>query len=205
MRRSADESRLTCRGVIRDEVACVAAESPTILRIMLIALGDRAPVVPDSAWVAPGASLIGDVRLADGASVFYGAVLRADNEPITVGRGSNIQDNCVFHVDPGRPITLGEGVSVGHGAVVHGATIGNHVLVGMSATVMNGAVVGDEVLIAAGALVTEGMEVPPRTLVAGVPARVRRELSDDEVARLHVNAAVYEKHREIHREGRVIG
>lgn len=172
---------------------------------MLIALGDHSPVVPDTAWVAPDATLVGRVHLAEGASVFYGAVLRADNEPITIGPRSNVQDNCVFHVDPGSPVTLGEGVSVGHGAVVHGATIGDHVLVGMNATVMNGAVIGDEVLVAAGALVTEGMQVPPRTLVAGVPAKVRRELTDGEVERLHRNAAVYEQHRELHRGGTVVG
>lgn len=172
---------------------------------MLIALGDRSPVVSDSAWVAPDAKLIGSVHLAEGASVFYGAVLRADNEPITIGPRSNVQDNCVFHVDTGKPVTLGEGVSVGHGAVVHGATIGDHVLVGMNATVMNGAVIGDEVLIAAGALVTEGMEVPPRTLIAGVPAKVRRELSPVEIERLHLNATIYEGHRDEHREGTVVG
>ena len=171
---------------------------------MLIALGDRSPVVPDSAWVAPSATLVGSVRLAEGASVFYGAVLRADNEPITIGPRSNVQDNCVFHVDAGKPLTLGEGVSVGHGAVIHGATVGNHVLVGMGSTVMNGAVIGDEVLIAAGALVTEGMQVPPRSLVAGVPGKVRRELTDDEVAGLHLNAAIYEEHRELHRTGTVV-
>lgn len=172
---------------------------------MLIALGDHSPVVPNSAWVAPNATLAGQVILEEGASVFYGAVLRADNEPITIGKSSNVQDNCVFHVDQGKPLTLGEGVSVGHGAVIHGATVGNHVLVGMSATVMNGAVIGDEVLIAAGALITEGMEVPARTLVAGVPAKVRRELTDAEVERLHLNASVYESLRDLHREGRVVG
>ncbi|WP_067433345.1 gamma carbonic anhydrase family protein [Nocardioides jensenii] len=172
---------------------------------MLIALGDRSPVIPDSAWVAPDATLVGSVNLAEGSSVFYGAVLRADNEPITIGPRSNVQDNCVFHVDKGKPVILGEGVSVGHGAVVHGATIGDHVLVGMGATVMNGAVIGDEVLIAAGALVTEGMEVPPRTLVAGVPGKVRRELTDEEVERLHTNAEIYEAHRELHRGGTVLG
>ncbi|MFC6152085.1 gamma carbonic anhydrase family protein [Nocardioides yefusunii] len=171
---------------------------------MKIALGDRSPLVHDTAWVAPNATLVGSVVLSEGASVWYGAVLRADNEPITVGKNSNVQDNCVFHVDPGKPLTLGEGVSVGHGAVIHGATIGDHVLVGMSATVMNGAVIGDEVLVAAGALVTEGMVVPPRTLVAGVPAKVRRELSHDEVAGLHRNGAVYEAHRETHRAGVVL-
>ncbi|MBM9461666.1 gamma carbonic anhydrase family protein [Nocardioides sp. zg-536] len=172
---------------------------------MLIALDDRSPVVPDSAWVAPSATLIGSVQLAEGASVFYGAVLRADNEPITVGAGSNVQDNCVFHTDKGKPITLGEGVSVGHGAIIHGATVGDHVLVGMGATIMNDAVIGDEVLIAAGALITEGMQVPPRSLVAGVPGKVRRELSDAEVERLHLNGRLYETHREIHRGGVVVG
>jgi carbonic anhydrase/acetyltransferase-like protein (isoleucine patch superfamily) len=172
---------------------------------MLIALGNRLPVVPDSAWVASTATLVGAVHLGEGASVFYGAVLRADNEPITIGPRSNVQDNCVFHVDKGKPVTLGEGVSVGHGAVIHGATIGDHVLVGMGATVMNDSMIGDEVLIAAGAVVTEGMEVPPRTLVAGVPAKVRRELTAEEVERLRRNAATYEAHRELHRGGVVVG
>jgi carbonic anhydrase/acetyltransferase-like protein (isoleucine patch superfamily) len=172
---------------------------------MLIALEDRVPQVAATAWIAPTAVLAGSVRIGEGASVWYGAVLRADNEPITIGARSNVQDNCAFHVDRGKPVVLGEGVSVGHGAVVHGATIGDHVLVGMSATVMNGAVIGDETLIAAGALVTEGMVVPPRSLVAGVPAKVRRELSDDEVAGLHRNAEIYEGHRELHRGGTVIG
>ena len=168
---------------------------------MLIALGDKKPQVAQSAWVAPTAVLAGSVNVGEGASVWYGAVLRADNEPITIGPRSNVQDNAVFHVDRGKPVVLGEGVSVGHGAVVHGATIGDHVLVGMSATVMNGAVIGDESLIAAGALVTEGMVVPPRSLVAGVPAKVRRELTDDEVHALHHNAEIYEGHRELHRTG----
>lgn len=171
---------------------------------MKIALGDRSPVVHDTAWVAPTATLIGSVILEEGASVWYGAVLRADNEPITIGKGANVQDNCVFHVDPGSPLTLGEGVSVGHGAVVHGATVGNHVLIGMNATVLNGAVIGDEVLIAGGALVPQGMVVPPRTLVAGVPAKVRRDLTEAEVEKLHANGAVYEVHRDEHRGGVVV-
>lgn len=168
---------------------------------MRIELGDKKPVVDDTAWVAPNATLAGSVRIGPGASIWYGAVLRADNEPITIGADSNVQDNCAFHVDKGKPVTLGEGVSVGHGAVVHGATIGDHVLVGMGAIVMNGALIGDETLVAAGALVTEGMEVPPRSLVAGVPAKVRRELTDAEVAKLHENAVIYTQHRDLHREG----
>lgn len=171
---------------------------------MLIALGDNRPQIADSAFVAPNATLAGSVVLEEGASVWYGAVLRADNEPIVIGPRSNVQDNCAFHVDRGSPVTLGEGVSVGHGAIIHGATVGDHVLVGMGSIIMNGAVIGEESLIAAGALVPEGMEVPPRSLVAGVPGKVRRELGDDEVARLHRNAASYEEHREIHRRGTVL-
>ena len=171
---------------------------------MLIALEDRSPVVPPSAWVAPTAVLAGSVQLGEGASVFYGAVLRAELAAIVVGPRSNVQDNCVFHVDVGHPITLGEGVTVGHGAIIHGATIGDSVLVGMGSTVMNGATIGDEVLIAAGAVVTEGTVVPPRSLVAGVPARVRRGLTDAEVEQVRGSAGIYEELRELHRRGVVV-
>jgi carbonic anhydrase/acetyltransferase-like protein (isoleucine patch superfamily) len=169
---------------------------------MQISIDGQTPQVDAEAWVAPTATIVGSVTIEAGASIWYGAVLRADNEPITIGARSNVQDNCAFHVDVDRPVSLGEGVSVGHGAVVHGATIGDHVLVGMGAIVMNGAVIGDESMIAAGALVTEGMEVPPRSLVAGVPGKVRRELSDAEIAKLHDNARIYEEHRDLHRNGR---
>lgn len=166
---------------------------------MRLALGDRQPQVHGSAFVAPNATLVGSVTVSEGASVWYGAVLRADNEPIVIGPRSNVQDNCVFHVDVGKPVSLGEGVSVGHGAVVHGATVGDYVLIGMGAIVLNQAVIGDECLIAAGALVPEGAQIPPRSLVAGVPGKVKRELSDDEVAGLHRNAEIYEAHLETHR------
>lgn len=171
---------------------------------MKIALGDRSPQVDASAFVAPTATLVGSVIVEEGASVWYGAVLRADNEPITIGRRSNVQDNCVFHVDSGKPLTLGEGVSVGHGAIIHGATVEDHVLVGMGATILNGAVIGAESLIAANALVPQGAVIPPRSLVAGVPGKVRRALTDDEVATLHLNATIYEEHRELHRGGTVV-
>lgn len=168
---------------------------------MLIALGDKAPQVAESAWVAPNATLAGSVEVGPGASIWYGAVLRADNEPITIGARSNVQDNCAFHVDKGKPVVLGEDVSVGHGAVIHGATVEDGVLVGMGAIIMNGAVVGAGSLVAAGALISEGVVIPPRSLVAGVPGKVRRELSDDEVAGLVANAGIYEEHRELHRGG----
>ncbi|AXT85941.1 gamma carbonic anhydrase family protein [Aeromicrobium sp. A1-2] len=171
---------------------------------MLIALGDKTPQVSDTAWVAPNATLAGSVVIGDGASIWYGAVLRADNEPITIGARSNVQDNCAFHVDKGMPVVLGEDVSVGHGAIIHGATIGDGVLVGMGAIIMNGAVIGAGSLIAAGALVSEGVVIPPRSLVAGVPGKVRRELDDDHVAALRANAGIYEEHRELHRTGTVL-
>jgi carbonic anhydrase/acetyltransferase-like protein (isoleucine patch superfamily) len=172
---------------------------------MLIALEDRSPVVPASAWVASNAVLIGSVQLGEGVSVFYGAVLRAEIAAIVVGPRTNVQDNCVFHVDEGYPITIGTGVTVGHGAIIHGATIGNSVLVGMGSTVMNGADIGDEVLIAAGAVVAEGTVVPPRSLVAGVPAKVRRGLTDAEVEQVCGAAEIYEGLRDLHRRSDVVG
>lgn len=168
-------------------------QGPTI-----IALGAAAPTVAESAWVAPTAVLVGAVEIAEGASVWYGAVLRGDNEPIVIGRDSNVQDNVVFHTDEGVSVSLGEGVSVGHGAIVHGATVGDHVLIGMGAILMNRSVIGSESLIAAGAVVPEGASIPPRSLVVGVPAKVARSLSDDEVARLHRNARIYTQHRDLH-------
>lgn len=171
---------------------------------MLIALADRRPVVHETAFVAPNATLAGSVEVGEGASVWYGAVLRADNEPIVIGPRSNVQDNCAFHVDRGKPLTLGEGVSVGHGAIIHGATVEDFALIGMGAIILNGAVIGAESLIAAGALVSEGVVIPPRSLVAGVPGKVRRELSDEEVAKLHLNAEIYEHHRDLHRDATIL-
>ena len=158
---------------------------------MLLALnGDRPDVHPD-AWVAATAVLVGRVRLGDRASVWHNATIRAEFEDIIVGERSNIQDGCVLHVDPGFPLTVGDGVSVGHNAVLHGCSIGDNVLVGMGAVVLNGATVGRDCLIAAGALVPQGMRIPPNSMVAGVPGKVRRELTADEVAHLRANAELY--------------
>lgn len=156
-----------------------------------IPLPNGSPQVHETAYVAAGAVLVGAVTLRPGSSVWFNAVLRADSEPIVLGEGSNLQDLVACHADPGFPLTVGAGVSVGHSAVLHGCTIEDDVLVGMHATVMNGAVVGRESILAAGALVTEGMVVPPRSLVAGVPGKVRRNLSDDEVALIRANAEHY--------------
>jgi len=168
---------------------------------LILQFGEHTPVVDESAWVAPNATLIGRVRLAPRSSVFYGAVLRGDRDQLTLGEGSNLQDNVVVHCDPGLPVSIGTGVSVGHSAVLHGCVIEDNCLIGMHATVMNRAVIGAESLVAAGALVLEDTVIPPRSLVAGVPAKVRRELSDEEVAGLYRNAEAYlevmEKHRAI--------
>lgn len=158
---------------------------------MIIRYEGHAPGISDTAWVAPTAVVIGQVTLAAGSSVFYGAVLRADGDTIHLGEGSNLQDNVVVHVDEGRPTRIGSGVSVGHGAVLHGCTIEDDCLIGMSSTVLNGAVIGAGSLVAAGAVVLEGTVVPPGSLVAGVPAKVRRALADEERASLRTNAATY--------------
>lgn len=152
----------------------------------------RTPEVDASAFVAPTATLIGDVTVAGRAGVLFGAVLRGDAARISVGEGSNLQDNVVVHADPGFPATIGARVSVGHAAVVHGCTIEDDCLIGMNSTVMNGAIIGTGSLVAAGAVVLEGTVVPPRSLVAGVPAKVRRTLSDTEVDAVKANAATYQ-------------
>ncbi|MCH0562549.1 MULTISPECIES: gamma carbonic anhydrase family protein [unclassified Streptomyces] len=160
----------------------------------------RRPRVDGDTFVAPTASVIGDVTLAAGASVWYGAVLRGDVESIRVGAGSNVQDNCTLHADPGFPVTVGERVSIGHNAVVHGATVEDDCLIGMGATVLNGAVIGAGSLVAAQALVPQGMVVPPGSLVAGVPARVRRELSEEERQGVTLNGTLYAELARTHRD-----
>jgi carbonic anhydrase/acetyltransferase-like protein (isoleucine patch superfamily) len=160
------------------------------------------PAVHESAFVAPTASIIGNATLAEDSSAFYGVSVRADTAAISVGAGSNLQDNVVLHADPGFPCTVGERVSVGHAAVVHGCTVEDDCLVGMGATILNGAVIGAGSLVAAGAVVLEGTVVPPRSLVAGVPGKVRRELSDEEYDGVRANASRYielaQAHRELH-------
>ena len=151
----------------------------------------RTPEVHPSAWIAENAALIGKVRIHADASVWFGAVLRGDIDEIVLGAGSNLQDNVVVHTETGSPAIVGEGVSVGHGAVVHGCTIEDGCLIGMNATVLTGAVVGRDSLVAAGSVVLEGASIPPRSLVAGVPGKVRRALTDEEIAGMHGNAARY--------------
>ncbi|MGW0604981.1 gamma carbonic anhydrase family protein [Streptomyces sp. NPDC002644] len=172
---------------------------------LIAGIGGKEPVLEEDAYAAPTSVLLGEVTLRRGASVWYGAVLRSEAGPIVVGEDSNIQDNCTLHVDPGFPVTIGRGVSVGHNAVVHGATVEDDCLIGMGATVLNGAVIGAGSLVAAQALVPQGMRVPPGSLVAGVPAKVRRELTEEEREGLKLNAAHYTElartHRAVHAAG----
>ncbi|WP_274626442.1 gamma carbonic anhydrase family protein [Arvimicrobium flavum] len=161
---------------------------PTMYR-----LGERAPTLPadGDVYVAPGAVVVGDVRIGDGVSIWFNAVLRGDNEPITLGAGSNVQDGCVVHTDPGYPVEIGENVTIGHNAIVHGCIIGNGSLIGMGATVLNGARIGERCLVGANSLVREGMVVPDGSLVIGIPAKIVKALHQEAAARLSGGAARY--------------
>ena len=170
----------------------VAADSSVLTVAGLV------PALDATAFVASGARVIGGVTLGEGASVWYNAVLRADSATITVGAGSNVQDNVSVHVDPGHPVVIGANVSVGHNAVVHGCSIGDGSLIGMGSVILSGAVIGAGSLIAGGAVVLEAAVIPPGSLVAGVPAKVRRELTDEERAGLLRNAQVYRAHTARH-------
>ena len=152
-----------------------------------------APELPDGGdcWVAPDANLIGKVRLGEGANVWFGATLRGDNEWISLGTGTNVQEGVVGHTDPGFEMTLGDHVTVGHGAIIHGCTIGDGSLIGMGATILNGATIGAGCLVGAGALVTEGKSFPDGSLIVGAPARVVRALSAEEQEKLRATALRY--------------
>ncbi|WP_280569952.1 gamma carbonic anhydrase family protein [Chromohalobacter sp. 296-RDG] len=165
----------------------------------LYSLRDASPTFKSGAYTAPEAVIIGAVTLGEDASVWPGAVLRGDNEAITVGSGSNIQENCVLHVDPGFPLTIGDNVTVGHLVMLHGCTIGDGCLVGMHATVLNGAVIGENCLVGAGAMVTSNKRFPPNSLILGSPARVVRTLSDEEVAGLLESSQHYIERKDHYR------
>jgi carbonic anhydrase/acetyltransferase-like protein (isoleucine patch superfamily) len=167
----------------------------------LYALDDIEPQVHPTAWVADSATVIGDVVLEEGASVWYGAVLRGDTERITIGRGSNVQDGCVLHTDRGFPLTLGAEVTIGHQVVLHGCTVGDGSLVGIQAVVLNGAVIGRGSLVAAGAIVTEGKTFPDHSLIMGAPAKVVREISPEQAQRMARGAGHYVDNAQRHRRG----
>ena len=149
------------------------------------------PKIDDDAFVAPTAVVVGAVTMGPRSSIWYGAVARADAEVIEIGEGSNIQDGCTLHSDPGFPLVVGRGVTVGHRVVLHGARIDDDVLVGMGSVVMNGAHIGSGSIVAAGAVVTQGTQVPPGSLVAGVPAKVIRQATEDDMQHIRGNAASY--------------
>jgi carbonic anhydrase/acetyltransferase-like protein (isoleucine patch superfamily) len=159
---------------------------------MDFALGDfRVTTAGDAYWIAPTAVVIGKVKLEKNASVWWGSVLRGDNEPITVGEGSNIQDGCVLHADPGYPLIIGKGVTVGHMAMLHGCVIGDGSLVGIGAVILNGARIGVNCLIGAKALIPEGKEIPDNSLVMGAPGQIKREVTEEHIARMRHSAEHY--------------
>ena len=168
---------------------------------MLYAIDERRPKLHASAWVADSAELIGSVVLEEDASVWFRAVLRGDNDLLTIGPQSNVQDGSVLHTDAGIRLTVGRGVTIGHKVMLHGCEIGDYSLVGINAVVLNGAKVGKHCLVGAGALVTEGKEIPDRSLVVGAPARVVRQLTDAELLLLEGSAAHYVENARRYRKG----
>lgn len=157
-------------------------------------LGDRVPVVGEGVWVAENATVIGSVTLGKNVNVWFGAVIRGDNDPITIGESTNVQDGAVLHTDVDIPLTIGANVTIGHMAMLHGCTVGDSSLIGINAVVLNGAVIGKHCLIGAKALVAENKVIPDRSLVVGTPGRIIRELTDAEVADLEASAQAYLAH-----------
>ncbi len=154
-------------------------------------LNDRKPVIPASCYISEEATIIGSVILGERVNIWFGAVLRGDNEPIVIGDDSNIQELCVLHTDPGCPLTIGKGVTVGHQVMLHGCTIGDGALIGIQSVVLNRAVIGKDCLVGAGAVVTEGKSFPDRSVIFGAPAKVVRELNAENATRLRMSAESY--------------
>jgi carbonic anhydrase/acetyltransferase-like protein (isoleucine patch superfamily) len=166
---------------------------------MRYALGDVRVTAGEQCWIAPTAVVIGKVTLGSNASVWWHSVLRGDDEPISVGEGSNVQDGCVLHTDPGFPLVIGDGVTVGHMVSLHGCTIGDGSLIGIGAAILSGAVIGRNCLIGARALVPEGKEIPDNSLVMGVPGKVVREVTPENLARMRESAEQYVRNAERYR------
>ena len=169
----------------------------------LYVLDGIAPEIAEDTWIAPDANLIGRIVVDGAASVWFCATLRGDNEVITVGEGSNIQENCVLHTDIGYPLTIGKGCTIGHKVMLHGCTIGDNSLIGMGATVLNGAKIGNNCLIGAGALITEGKEIPDGSLVMGVPGKVVRALDEAAIEGLRKSALGYQANMRRFRDGMI--
>ncbi|MGB0660171.1 MAG: gamma carbonic anhydrase family protein [Mangrovicoccus sp.] len=160
----------------------------------LYAFEGRQPQLPETGdyWIAEDANVIGSVVVKDGASIWFGCTLRGDNEPITIGEGSNVQENCVMHTDMGYPLSIGKNCTIGHKAMLHGCVIGDQSLIGMGATILNGAKIGNNCLIGAGALITEGKEIPDGSLVMGSPGKVVRQLNEAQIDGLLKSALGYQ-------------
>jgi carbonic anhydrase/acetyltransferase-like protein (isoleucine patch superfamily) len=185
-------------------LAKLAQIEPKILRFaqddtmgLILPYNNKHPRIGERVFIAPNATIIGDVEIGDDASVWFGTVIRGDVFHIRIGARTNIQDNCILHVTQGTwPTILEEEVTIGHGVIAHGCTIRRGCLIGMGSTILDGAEIGEDTLVGAGALVTEGMKVPPRSLVLGFPAKVRRSLTDDEVTHIHRNFQHYLEYKE---------
>ncbi|WP_398313471.1 gamma carbonic anhydrase family protein [Zoogloea sp.] len=154
-------------------------------------LGERAPQLKEGVWIADTATVIGDVRLGKNVNVWFGAILRGDNDPITIGDNTNVQDGSVLHTDDGVPLDIGANVTIGHKVMLHGCTVGEGSLIGINAVVLNRAVIGKNCLIGANSLIPEGKVIPERSLVCGSPGRIIRELTDHEISRLKASADGY--------------
>jgi carbonic anhydrase/acetyltransferase-like protein (isoleucine patch superfamily) len=172
----------------------------------LYSFGGYAPQLDDDTWVAPDANLIGQVVMEAGSSIWFGSTIRADHEEIRVGAGSNVQENCVMHIDRGFPLTIGRNCTIGHKVMLHGCTIGDNSLIGMGATVLNGARIGKNCLIGAGALITENKVIPDGSLVMGVPGKVVRQLDEQAIKSLELSALHYQENmRRFRDEMKVVG
>lgn len=156
-------------------------------------LGEDAPVIDPSAYVADAANVIGKVKIEANASIWFNVTIRGDNELITVGENSNVQEGCVFHTDPGFPLMISKNVTVGHQAMLHGCTVAEGSLIGIQAVILNGAKIGKNCLVGAGALITEGKEFPDNSLIIGSPAKAVRTLSEEDIVRMHGNTSNYVK------------
>jgi carbonic anhydrase/acetyltransferase-like protein (isoleucine patch superfamily) len=167
--------------------------------VTIYKLGEAAPTIHESVFVADSASIIGNVTLGENASVWFGATIRGDNEPITIGAGSNVQENSVLHTDPGFPLTIEPNVTVGHQVMLHGCTIKEGSLIGIQAVVLNGAVIGRNCLVGAGAVVTEGKVFPDNSLILGAPAKVVRELTETDITNMQRGAAIYAERRDYYK------
>jgi carbonic anhydrase/acetyltransferase-like protein (isoleucine patch superfamily) len=159
------------------------------------------PTIAEDVFIAPGAMIIGNVTIGEGSSIWYNAVIRGDSAPIVIGRRTNVQDNCTLHVDADAPLTIGDECTIGHNAVVHGATLGNRVLVGINTVILSHAEIGSGTMIGAGALITERKRFPERVLALGMPAKTMRPLSEEEIAHLKESADGYYERAQAHKQG----